>query len=73
MEPKTIDKISITFKDVDSLADANYYFYKGSYSVTVPVGSLLKVALPKIVEKPNNDTPKGTLVIPKGYKLEGGK
>ncbi|HEM4635168.1 TPA: LPXTG cell wall anchor domain-containing protein [Streptococcus suis] len=73
LEPKTIDKISITFKDVDSLADANYYFYKGSYSVTVPVGSLLKVALPKIVEKPNNDTPKGTLVIPKGYKLEGWK
>ncbi|HEM5583870.1 LPXTG cell wall anchor domain-containing protein [Streptococcus suis] len=73
LEPKTIDKISITFKDVDSLADANYYFYKGSYSVNVPVGSLLKVALPKIVEKPNNDTPKGTLVIPKGYKLEGWK
>ncbi|HEM6592637.1 LPXTG cell wall anchor domain-containing protein [Streptococcus suis] len=73
LEPKTIDKISITFKDVYSLADANYYFYKGSYSVTVPVGSLLKVALPKIVEKPNNDTPKGTLVIPKGYKLEGWK
>ncbi|HEM3568767.1 TPA: LPXTG cell wall anchor domain-containing protein [Streptococcus suis] len=73
LEPKTIDKISITFKDVDSLADANYYFYKGSYSVNVPVGSLLKVALPKIVEKPSNDTPKGTLVIPKGYKLEGWK
>ncbi|MCR1233425.1 LPXTG cell wall anchor domain-containing protein [Streptococcus suis] len=70
LEPKTIDKVSITFKDVDSLADATYYFYKGSYSVTVPVGSLLKVALPKIVKKPTNDTPKGTLVIPKGYKLE---
>ncbi|HEM3467131.1 TPA: LPXTG cell wall anchor domain-containing protein [Streptococcus suis] len=73
LEPKTIDKVSITFKDVDSLADATYYFYKGSYSVTVPVGSLLKVALPKIVKKPTNDTPKGTLVIPKGYKLEGWK
>ncbi|HEM4445494.1 TPA: LPXTG cell wall anchor domain-containing protein [Streptococcus suis] len=73
LEPKTIDKVSITFKDVDSLADATYYFYKGSYSVTVPVGSLLKVALPKIVKKPTHDTPKGTLVIPKGYKLEGWK
>ncbi|HEM3697844.1 TPA: LPXTG cell wall anchor domain-containing protein [Streptococcus suis] len=73
LEPKTIDKVSITFKDVDSLADATYYFYKGSYSVTVPVGSLLKVALPKIVKKPTHDTPQGTLVIPKGYKLEGWK
>ncbi|MBS8101311.1 LPXTG cell wall anchor domain-containing protein [Streptococcus suis] len=73
LEPKTIDKVSITFKDVDSFADATYYFYKGSYSVTVPVGSLLKVALPKIVKKPTHDTPKGTLVIPKGYKLEGWK